>query len=48
MVENKREGEKDRTRGRGKRVRDSVWLRKGCGVSHKFNCWSNSSELRDN
>jgi len=29
--ERKKEQEK-----REKRVRDSVWLRKGCGISHKF------------
>ncbi len=44
------EEEKDRARERerGKRLRDSVWLRKGCFVSHKFDRWSNSAERRDN
>jgi hypothetical protein len=44
---NKQVGEAGRMRERGMRVRDSVWLRTGCGIGHKFDCWSNSSELRD-
>jgi hypothetical protein len=47
LTRNKWEGEKERARERGKRVRDSVWLRKGCGVSLKFDCWLNSSDLGD-
>jgi hypothetical protein len=42
-----REGEKERMRERGERVRDSVWLGKGFGIRHKFNSWSNFSELRE-
>jgi hypothetical protein len=34
-------------REREERVRDGVWLEKGRGVGHKFDCWSNSWELRD-
>ena len=33
------EGEKERMRERGERVRDSVWLGKGFGISHKFDHW---------
>jgi hypothetical protein len=40
----KREGEKERTRERRERVRDSVLLEKGFGVSHKIDDWSNFSE----
>jgi hypothetical protein len=27
-------------------VRDSMLLERGLGISHKFNCWSNFSQLR--
>ncbi len=47
LAGHKREGEKDRMREREERVRDDVWLEKGRGVGHKFDCWSNSWELRD-
>ncbi len=35
---------RERKREDGKRVRDEVWLRKGCGVGHKLNHWSNINE----
>jgi hypothetical protein len=41
----KREGEKERTRESREKVRDSVLLEKGFGVSHKFDDWSNFLEL---
>jgi hypothetical protein len=43
-----REGEKERARERGERVKDSVLLKRGFGVTHKFNHWSKFLELRVN
>ncbi len=40
-------GVKERARGREKRGRDGVLLRKGFGVSHKFDHYSIFSEFRD-
>ncbi len=31
--------ERDRTIEKGERVRDWVWLEKGCGVGHKLDQW---------
>jgi hypothetical protein len=47
LVGHDQEGEKERTRERRERVRDSVWLRKGFDISREFDCWSNITELRD-
>ncbi len=35
---------RERKREDGTRVRDEVWLRKGCGVGHKLDNWSNINE----
>jgi len=40
-------GVKERARGREKRGRDGVLLRKGFGIRHKFDSLSNFSEFRD-
>ncbi len=34
--ERERERERERMREKGERVRDGVWLEKGCGISHKL------------
>jgi hypothetical protein len=38
---------RERMREKGERVRDRVWLEKGCGVSHKFDCWSSIQGFRN-
>jgi hypothetical protein len=48
IAKQEREGEKERARERGERVRDSVLLKRGFGVTHKFYRWLNFLELRDN
>jgi hypothetical protein len=40
-------GVKERARGREKRGREGVLLRKGFGIRHKFDSLSNFSEFRD-
>ncbi len=37
---------RERMRDKGERVRQGVLLQKGCGISHKFDRWSNFSVLR--
>ena len=38
---NKREGEKETTKERVKRVRVGVLRKRGCGIGHKFFHWQN-------
>ncbi len=47
IVEKLQNGEKERTREKGERERDCVLQRKGFGVRHKFDRWSNFLGLTD-
>jgi hypothetical protein len=47
IAEHGRERGRERTRERGERVRCSVLIKWGFGVSHKFDHWLNFSDLRD-
>jgi hypothetical protein len=42
MLGNKHRREKERARKNEERVRDGVLLKKGFGVTHKFDCGSNT------
>jgi hypothetical protein len=42
------EWEGGREREKGERVREGVLLKRSFGIGHKFDCWSNFSELRHN